>query len=47
LVKLEGNKENRGDIIKKGLCTMKEIYKFLVKLGFNNEEINKWIDEIR
>ena len=40
-------KNNREDIIKKGLCTMKEIYKFLVKLGFNNEEINKWLDEIR
>ena len=47
LIELDEIKENREDIIKKGLCTMKEIYKFLVKLGFNNEEINKWIDEIR
>ena len=47
LIDLDEIKENREDIIKKGLCTMKEIYKFLVKLGFNNEEINKWLDEIR
>ena len=47
LIDLDEIKNNREDIIKKGLCTMKEIYKFLVKLGFNNEEINKWLDEIR
>ena len=38
--------ENREQIIKSGLKIMSELYKFFVKLGFNNEEINKWIGEI-
>jgi hypothetical protein len=39
-------KENRENIIKAGLDTIKEMYKFMVKLGFSNEEINKWIGEL-
>ena len=38
--------ENREQIIKSGLKVISELYKFFVKLGFNNEEINKWIGEI-
>lgn len=38
--------ENREQIIKSGLKVMSELYKFFVKLGFNNEEINRWIGEI-
>lgn len=39
-------KENRENIIKAGLDIIKEMYKFMVKLGFSNEEINKWIGEL-
>ena len=39
-------KENRENIINAGLATIKEMYKFMVKLGFSNEEINKWIGEL-
>ena len=38
--------ENREQIIKSGLKVISELYKFFVKLGFNNEEINKWIGEV-
>lgn len=38
---------NRKEIIKSGLKTISELYKFFVKLGFSNEEINEWIEEIR
>lgn len=37
---------NRKEIIKSGLKTISELYKFFVKLGFNNEEINEWISEV-
>lgn len=37
---------NREEIIKAGLKIISELYKFFVKLGFSNEEINKWIGEI-
>lgn len=37
---------NREEIIKSGLKIISELYKFFVKLGFSNEEINKWIGEI-
>ena len=40
-------KENRVEIIKTGLKTIKEMYKLFVKLGFSNEEMNKWLDEIK
>ena len=36
---------NRKEIIKSGLKTISELYKFFVKLGFSNEEINEWISE--
>lgn len=39
-------KENRENIIKSGLKVISELYKFFVKLGFSNEEINKWIGEV-
>ena len=39
-------KENRENIIKSGLDTIKEIYKFMVKLGFSNSEMNEWISEV-
>ena len=39
-------KENRENIINAGLDTIKEMYKFMVKLGFSNEEMNKWIGEL-
>lgn len=39
-------KENRENIIKSGLKVISELYKFFVKLGFSNEEINKWIGEL-
>ena len=38
---------NREQIIKSGLKVISELYKFFVKLGFSNEEINEWIEEIR
>lgn len=38
---------NRETIIKSGLKVISELYKFFVKLGFSNEEINEWIEEIR
>ena len=38
---------NRELIIKSGLKVISELYKFFVKLGFSNEEINEWIEEIR
>lgn len=38
---------NRKEIIKSGLKVISELYKFFVKLGFSNEEINEWIEEIR
>ena len=37
---------NRKEIIKSGLKTISELYKFFVKLGFSNEEINEWISEV-
>ena len=37
---------NRKEIIKSGLKVISELYKFFVKLGFSNEEINKWISEV-
>lgn len=37
---------NRKEIIKTGLKTISELYKFFVKLGFSNEEINEWISEV-
>lgn len=37
---------NRREIIKSGLKTISELYKFFVKLGFSNEEINEWISEV-
>lgn len=37
---------NRETIIKSGLKVISELYKFFVKLGFNNEEINEWISEV-
>lgn len=39
-------KENRENIIKSGLKVISELYKFFVKLGFSNEEINEWIGEV-
>lgn len=36
---------NRKEIIKSGLKVISELYKFFVKLGFSNEEINEWISE--
>ena len=38
--------ENREQIIKSGLKVISELYKFFVKLGFSNEEINEWISEV-
>lgn len=38
---------NRETIIKSGLKVISELYKFFVKLGFSNEEINEWIEDIR
>lgn len=38
---------NREQIIKSGLKVISELYKFFVKLGFSNKEINEWIEEIR
>lgn len=38
---------NREQIIKSGLKVISELYKFFVKLGFSNEEINEWIEEIK
>lgn len=37
---------NRKEIIKSGLKTISELYKFFVKLGFSNAEINEWISEV-
>jgi hypothetical protein len=37
---------NRKEIIKSGLKVISELYKFFVKLGFSNEEINEWISEV-
>ena len=37
---------NRETIIKSGLKVISELYKFFVKLGFSNEEINEWISEV-
>ena len=37
---------NRKEIIKSGVKTISELYKFFVKLGFSNEEINEWISEV-
>ena len=37
---------NRKEIIKSGLKTISELYKFFVKLGFSNEETNEWISEV-
>ena len=37
---------NRETIIKSGLKVISELYKFFVKLGFSNEEINEWIGEV-
>lgn len=37
---------NRKEIIKSGLKVISELYKFFVKLGFSNEEINEWIGEV-
>lgn len=37
---------NRKEIIKSGLKTISELYKFFVKLGFSNQEINEWISEV-
>lgn len=38
--------EDREIIIKTGLKNIRELYKFFVKLGFSNEEINEWISEV-
>ena len=37
---------NRKEIIKSGLKVISELYKFFVKLGFSNEEINEWISDV-
>ena len=47
LINEDDMKENRVEIIKTGLKTIKEMYKLFVKLGFSNEEMNKWLDEIK
>lgn len=38
--------EDREIIIKTGLKNIRELYKFFVKLGFSNEEINEWISDV-
>lgn len=47
LINEDDMKENRVEIIKTGLKTIKEMYKLFVKLGFSNGEMNKWLDEIK